>query len=275
MRLAWLGAVFVAVAFAVMSPRAAAETELVQPGRTLVVALEDIDSPRFEYVDQAGELTGFHVEMLKQVTRRLGWSLSIRRLPWARALAMLRSGEIDALTYPCETPERVGFALFDPDNILHLIHFSFFVERRNEVRMAFTGAPEEMRARWRWGIVHDYFYPPELAAYVARSPTVDDGARNWGMLIQKLLAGHIDIAITASEALAQLRPQIPDIDARVVRLEGAPVIDAPVYIAFTRAHGGEAVGTSFAAAYKGWRATESFKDAVARFGVADTLPANW
>ena len=242
------------------------------PPQTLSVALEDIDSPRYEYLDVAGRLTGFHVEILRAVSERLGWSLTLRRLPWLRAIAMLKTGEIDALTYPCETPERRAFATFVPDNALHLIRFSFFIDREDADRIRYTDSPVALRGRWRLGIVHGYYYPDELHPFLRPGPNLDDGARNWALLMKKLLARHVDIAVTVTEAIAQLRPGIPEIDRQVEQLPGAPVLDIPVYLAFTRQHDGTSQGEAFAAAFRAWRATDAYRDLVARFGVDDMLP---
>jgi polar amino acid transport system substrate-binding protein len=239
--------------------------------RTLTIAIESEQARPFEYVDETGRATGFHVEVEREVAERLGWSVRFLRVPWVRATEMLKSGEAEAATYMVETPERDQFAIFAPGNVLHLIHLSMYINREDEGRIRWEPPLEAMLARWRVGIARGYYYPDSVRDLLKPGETVDNRARTWVMLMRMLLARHVDIAFTAYDPIEQLRTELPDIDSRIVPLAGAPAIDTPVYLAFTRRNDGPRKAEAFAAAYAAWRQTDEYRALVARFGTAVSL----
>jgi len=59
--------------------------------------LTDDDFPPFNYIDENGNLTGFNIDMARAVCSRLNIVCTIKAQPWDELLALLASGEADAV----------------------------------------------------------------------------------------------------------------------------------------------------------------------------------
>lgn len=100
-----------------------------QQATTLLVGVEEANNFPFEYIDEQAQLTGFHVEVMRAVSARLDWQLEYRRRPWKRTMRALESGEVQAVSYVAKSPEREQFALFLPDNLLHVSGTTLYIKR--------------------------------------------------------------------------------------------------------------------------------------------------
>lgn len=72
--------------------------------------------PPFSLQHADGSLGGLQVELAQAAFERMGCKLLWRRLPWARALRDLRSGELDVLMGTFNRPEREVYAWFSRPN---------------------------------------------------------------------------------------------------------------------------------------------------------------
>ena len=61
------------------------------------------------------KITGISIDYIKELTDKMGVNLVIRRIPWARSLKMLKSGQLDAVINMVKTKERSKYIVFtDP-----------------------------------------------------------------------------------------------------------------------------------------------------------------
>ncbi len=64
--------------------------------------------PPFRIADETSdcEYSGIDVDLLKDIAERLNVTFTIRRLPWARCLVFMETGQADLITGLAYTPER-------------------------------------------------------------------------------------------------------------------------------------------------------------------------
>ena len=70
------------------------------------------DDPPFSMRAPDGRIVGVHVEQMRETLRRLGCSMTLQEMPWARALTELEAGRLDIVTGAIRTAERERYALF-------------------------------------------------------------------------------------------------------------------------------------------------------------------
>jgi polar amino acid transport system substrate-binding protein len=58
---------------------------------------------------KADGASGLYYDLLNEATRRLGWTVSYREVPSARAFRLMEQGEADLMMGPLRTPERERF----------------------------------------------------------------------------------------------------------------------------------------------------------------------
>lgn len=241
---------------------------------SLRVALEDADNRPVEYLDETGRLTGFHVELVRQVCDTLGWQVGFERVPWQRAEALLESGAVDAVTFMARNPQREAYAWFLPDNVLGRTSVELWVLQDRAASIRWEPPLAKTMAHWRVGGVLGWYYGDEYKAAIVAGAPVDLTATSVTALARMLLAGRIDIALAETRFPDQIAAELPGVAGRLHSLPGASLPGTPVYLAFTRRGAGEAEARQFASAYADWRRTGAYRTLVERFGVADRVAAS-
>lgn len=239
---------------------------------TLNVALEEANNQPFEYLDEQGNLTGFHIELVRQICSRLGWQVRFLRVPWKRAQVWLADGHVQAVTYLGINLERVSYAWFLPDNVLHVQRVGLYVLRERVAAIRYQPPLFDMTKRWRFGVTQGYFYGEEINQLLKLEGRIDQSAITQAALLSMLLKNRIDVAVVIIDALGQAERTIPDIRERIKLVEGTHFTGVPVYIAFTHQQEGAKWAKQFAAEYKRWRLGPDYALLAERFHVVDSLP---
>ena len=65
--------------------------------KTEYVFATDATWPPFEYIDEAGNLTGFEVELVPMIGEAVGTTFVVQNIPWDTIFAGLRNGQYDAV----------------------------------------------------------------------------------------------------------------------------------------------------------------------------------
>ena len=65
--------------------------------KTEYVFATDATWPPFEYIDEAGNLTGFEVELVPMIGEAVGKTFVVQNIPWDTIFAGLRNGQYDAV----------------------------------------------------------------------------------------------------------------------------------------------------------------------------------
>ncbi|KAF0813743.1 hypothetical protein IGB42_01422 [Andreprevotia sp. IGB-42] len=200
----------------------------------LRVAIEEADNRPYEYRDEAGQWTGYHIEAIRAAASRMGVEIKILPLPWSRALAMLKNGEVEAASYVASTPERAEWAVFYPGNSLHIPQARLYILRSRAAQISWQGSFAALIGHWQVGGARGYYYGPEWTPLLTTSSNADLSAPNQQALMRMLLRKRIDIAIGSVDMPTQLADELPEIAGKVIALDGVARTGQPIYIAFNR-----------------------------------------
>lgn len=83
----------------------------------------DNNYPPFEFIDENGEISGFNIDILRAVARKMELDIEIELMVWDQALEKLDSEEIDAITGMFYSEERAEKFLFSIPfiNVTHTV----------------------------------------------------------------------------------------------------------------------------------------------------------
>lgn len=138
--------------------------------------------------ERGSEVTGFTVELLREIGRRRGFAPSVHMLPWKRCQAAVQSGEMAGLLNAILTEERGRDFLISPviyeTRLLLLGRSERFpqgldLERQTEL------------LKLRVGGLHGYSY----SQLDAIAPERLERAPNYGSLLHMLRIGRVDVAL--------------------------------------------------------------------------------
>ena len=238
---------------------------------TLLIALEEANNAPFEFVDQNGQLSGFHVELIRAVSSRLGWTLELKRYPWKRAMLALQYGEVQAVSYVAKSAEREAFAVFLPDNLLHVSRTTLFIKRSRAAEIHYLPDLEQMTRRWRAAMPSGYYMSDEVAGLTKRGVPIAQPTVTQSHLFSMLIAGRYDAIFGATDALQRARAAIPNINEEVQPLDGALISGKSMYLAFSRTAPAQQA-EEFAKAYRQFRQEPAYRALAQRFEVVELLP---
>lgn len=240
---------------------------------TLIVGMEDTNNRPFEYLDEEGNLTGFHVEIVRAVTASLGWTVEFQRYPWKRALQMLANGKLQALTFVAKAPEREGFALFLADNALHVSHTTLYIKRERAGEIQYRPPLEAMLRRWQIGMPEGYYFNDEIAQLVKDGAPIAQASVTQTRLFSMLLKGRYDAIFGSTTAMERTKAESQELEQQIQRLDGALFSGKTMYIAFSRQPDAAALAPRFAAAYRTFRSTSNYMALARQFKVTELLPS--
>ena len=86
--------------------------------------------PPFRIADETSECkySGIDVDLLKEIAKRLKVTFKIRRLPWARCLVFMETGQADLITGLAYTPEREQYINYSKVPY-YIVSPAFFVQK--------------------------------------------------------------------------------------------------------------------------------------------------
>lgn len=238
---------------------------------TLLVGMEEANNAPFEFIDENARLSGFHVELLRAVAARLGWTLEFKRYPWKRAMRALASGEVQAVSFVAKSAEREAFALFLPDNLLHVSRTTLYIKRERAAEIRYQPPLEQMAWRWRTAMPNGYYMSDEVIAMIKRGVPIEQPTVTQSQLFIMLISDRFDAIFGATSALTRANADIADLDWQVQRLAGALFPGKPMYLAFSRA-APAGLAEDFAEAYHRFRLEPAYRTLAQRFEVSELLP---
>lgn len=233
---------------------------------TLVVGMEEANNAPFEYVDEEVRLTGFHVELVRAVAARLGWQVEFKRHPWKRVMLDLENGHLDAVTFVARSAEREQFAMFLPDNLLHVSHTTLYIQRSRANEIHYAPPLEQWLQQWRTGIPSGYYMNDEIIDMMERGVPISQPTVTQSQLFIMLLSDRFDAIFGSTSALSKAKADIVDLDDKVQSLEGARFPGKKMYIAFSRKASPE-LAHAFAEAYHQFRLEPEYQALVTQFRI--------
>lgn len=182
--------------------------------------------PPLEFEANDGHAHGIAVDIVRRAMGNLGHHVTIRVLPWARAIKMVRLGNADAIFTIFKNPEREKFLDFSSEVLLPQVIY-FYKKKGSDVQ--FDGNISSIQGK-RIGVVSTISYGQVFESY---KPLVFlDRVERLEQNLIKLLKGRIDL-LPSSYDVAEytinnlgLSSQIVRIPYRIERL--------PSYIAYSK-----------------------------------------
>lgn len=104
-----------------------------------------------------GALRGTYVEIITAVCKRLNVQPVFIQYPWARAVAMVKSGKVDAIFPPFKTKEREAFLYFPEEPMSHTRN-AIFARKARKITMTKLEDLQSLIV----GVIDQYSYGPEF-----------------------------------------------------------------------------------------------------------------
>lgn len=221
---------FLAVALSMTSGVAAAEKSTASSKPVVRLATLEWEP----YIGAQMPDQGYAAALVRAAFADQGVKVEIKFYPWARALHLARTGEVDGLMpeyFDASRETEFQYSAAFPGGPLMLY------KRRNEA-IAFSIDPVKkqdaaLRAlkSKRFGVVRGYLNTPvfDAATYLIKEEANDDATN-----LRKLVYGRIDLAVIDRRVAEHLiRTEYPDYARRIVPMEPA-LAENTLYIAFSR-----------------------------------------
>ncbi|WP_202980230.1 substrate-binding periplasmic protein [Marinobacter fonticola] len=196
--------------------------------------MEDANNAPFEYLDENAQLTGFHVEIVRAVAERLGWRVIFRRYPWKRAMRALEEAEVDAVTYMAYSYERSQFAVFLPDNLLHISDTLLYIRTSRAEEIQYQPPLDRMVRQWRTAVPNGYYMSDSISGLLAEGAPIERPTVTQSQLFDMLLSDRYDAVFGAAIARNRAGSGIEGLHHQVQPLKGARFAGKQMYIAFAR-----------------------------------------
>ncbi len=96
--------------------------------KRVLVFSDDFASPPYSFLDENGRPTGFNVELLRAVARKVGLTISFKLVPWGEVLGEMQSGDADISCMHYPNPEKEAWVDF---SVPHSISYRAVFARRD------------------------------------------------------------------------------------------------------------------------------------------------
>ena len=115
------------------------------------------DDPPFSMQMPNGDISGINVEINRIVLERLGCDVSMRKLPWARALRELEQGRLDILPDAFRRPERENYAYFS-GKVIPVSHNILFMSEKAIAKWPVSRLTDLINTDFRLGAQIKVYY---------------------------------------------------------------------------------------------------------------------
>lgn len=132
-------------------------------------------------------LTGIDIDLLEMLSKRLGISCRVRRMPWARCLESMRSGDADLITGLARTPERAEFIRYSAIPY-HTVFPAFYVKKGTADRI--RSYEDLRRVTIGYSLKSAYFEPFDSDERLSKI-----GVSTERQLIQMLALGRLEAIV--------------------------------------------------------------------------------
>ena len=228
----------------------------------LVIVHGNENYPPFEMMS-GDSFAGLHADIVNAAATRIGVKVKWVAVPWKRALAMVESGEADAITYISKSPERETWAFFLENNLLSSAKISFIVLKENPKKISYNGNLAKF--------LQDVDAPIVMRGFSVGNDLIDRGkkqeAGTMGQLVSMLLAKRADVAIVNWSDFSGAFKDRPELNS-VVPLS-PPVAENKNYIAFSKARKHESVARRFGDSIKAFKETPAYLGLLAHYKVTN------
>lgn len=179
--------------------------------------------------DEAGEVKGVYVDIVKELCYRTGISCNMKGVPWKRVLAQVKKGNTDGGVAGYKNSEREEYAIY-LDYPIHHSTFVIFVKRGNEFSF---NRIEDLYGK-RVGKNRGFRVSDELDRAAKENKIYVEEVNSIEQNIKKLLAGRLDAFIASLHEALYIMRNMPD-NNMVVSLPKPITTPNPVYLFISKA----------------------------------------
>jgi len=219
----------------------------------LIIVRDNVDYPPLEYHEN-GKLTGFHVELVNVIAKKLNMTVEWQEYPWKRALHTVETGHADAITYISKTEEREKWAYFNPKNILSSATFSFLIRKDSKKDIVYQNNLEELLKNRTLLIITGFALPEkvtQLKPKIYEAPQMNN-------LVNMLCNKRYDLAlINKSDYVTAYQNTKTEKDLSILE---PPVHEFSNYIAFSKAKKIEDLSNKFSEELAKFKKTKEYTD---------------
>jgi polar amino acid transport system substrate-binding protein len=155
-------------------------------------------TPPFVMFAQEQAVGGFSYELLQGLARRMGSTLHVSKLPWARCLQEVKSGAVDLAIDAYDDAERRNSYWYSSS--YHMLTPQIFYKTHSLIDTLQIKQVRDLQ-RFKGCGVRDYTYEH----YDLEATQLDRGAGDDLRMLQKLQAGHCDYAVEELEYIIGAR----------------------------------------------------------------------
>ncbi len=190
--------------------------------------LVTLQYPPYEY-EENKKVKGIAVNIVKTIFSKMGYRVSIRVLPWARALLRVEKGDADAIFTAYKTPEREKFADYSRI-VLMPQEISLFVLKDSKIK--FNGDLGELYG-YLFGVVRKVSYGKKFDEFAKNRDPLDVNVINTGELnMNMLLKKRIDILVSNKHGAYYI---LSNVNKTEMIRELKPALESvPSYMAFSK-----------------------------------------
>lgn len=227
-----------------------------------MVLVKGFAYPPYHLTTEKGQ-EGLFIEIIEAAASMLNMDIAYKLNPWSKCLSMMKRGEADAMMPLFKTEERAEFMYFYDDNILAYENNSFVILKEKEKDIKYTGDLQEMKP-YRIGIMQDYSYGEAFdgADFLLKVKFRSDIE---GILLRKLIEKKVHVIIGDPLVINYIALKTGVLD-KITSLN-PPVLNEPLYIAFSKPRSRKDLAEDFANALKKFKATKEYKEIVHKYGL--------
>jgi polar amino acid transport system substrate-binding protein len=200
------------------------------------------------------EAPGFSTEVLRHVFNAMGQEAAFEEYPWARAAALVFSGERDALYTAFYNEERARFCFF-PSESLARDKWVLFVRSDEAGKLRFTSL-DDLKG-YRIGVLRGASVSPEFWDFVRRESYVEEVSSD-EINFRKLEAGRVDYIVASYFNGSQLIGSLGLRD-KVVPLLSKSLKEDDLYVIFSKKRVTPGFVAAFSAALHDFKQTDTFQ----------------
>lgn len=241
-------------------------TSLCRPvaaGQTAPVVLATTEEKPTAYIGEEGQ-TGFLVDLSREALRRSGRSVKIVTVPWARGLALARSGEVDGIVALYRTADRESYLDFSDEPVL-VQDQAFYV--RTGTAGSFSQGIAALADK-RIGIMTKISYGDQFDGLIRQGFFSRlDTESSIETLMRMLASDRVDV-VPAYRGTARRTAETLGLSTRIEELP-LPMEALPSYVGFTRARDLSETKKEFDAGLRSMKADGSYDRLVKRYFAPD------
>jgi len=206
--------------------------------------LVTLQYPPYEY-EENGQAKGIAVEVIREAFSRMQQPITIKVIPWARAILKIEHGDADAIFTAYKTPERETFADYSSEILMPQV-VSLFVKKNSPI--VFDGDISKLN-QYQFGAVRKMSYGKSFDTAVKNGvltniQLVTTGEQNF----KKLLADRVDIVVSNKYGAVDILKQMNKFD--MIKELSPELQSLPSYIAFSKKRNLAAIRDKFDAILK-------------------------